>query len=842
MYRFRTWAAPIVEIKIWFSTCWKRGIKLVSLLEIPGMLKNYWKTAWRHITRHRTYAAINIFGLALGLTCCLFILLWVRDEQAMDNFHTGGQRLYIAYTSVSSNGRIDGSYNTPVYYDYANKKRVFVLQDAASEIAGVRDVVLYEKGYVLPWGHPESFQWRDKIIRMSGSRATADFFNVFSFPLIEGRPETALADLHSIAISRKMAEVFFGSPGKAIGQTLRYENRLNFSVTAVFENIAAQSSLQFDFLLPWAAQETGLLEYASGNFDTYLRLADNADPVSVAAGLNRLARSRMEEPKGVTEQIGLQHFGDRYLHDTFVNGEPVTGRITYVRLFSGIAVFILLIACVNFMNLATARSVSRAREVGLRKVVGSTRGPLITQFLGEAMVFAFLSFLLSLVIVVSLLPVFNTFTGKQMGIPFFRPFFWISSLTLVVVTGAIAGSYPALYLSSLKPIRILKGVVRFSPGAIRFRQSLTVFQFVLSIVLIIATLVITRQVSYVQQARLGYDRENLIYVRIDGGLIREKNYLLFKQLASRLPGIEMVDRCTEAIQNMEFVVSDTSIRWEGKGPNDEVGVKPASVGYDFVRLMKMDVVKGRDFSRNVTTDSADAFMVNEEAVREMGLNDPIGKWVSAWKKKGHIVGVLKDFHTGSLRERILPILFDVKEYEDFGLIITRTKPGQTREALASLEKVYKAVNPGYAFSYQFVDEEYRRLYRSETIISGLTVCFAALAIVISCLGLLVLAMLAAKQRIREIGIRRVLGASIEQIVGMFSRDFLGLVLVAFLIAAPLAWYAMQRWLADFAYRIDMAWWIFGLAGFSAALLAWLTVGWQAVQAAIANPAKSLRTD
>ncbi|HEV9037720.1 MAG TPA: FtsX-like permease family protein, partial [Puia sp.] len=551
---------------------------------------------------------------------------------------------------------------------------------------------------------------------------------------------------------------------------------------------------------------------------------------------------RLEQEKGVIVRLGLQRFGDRYLHDTFVNGNPEAGRIAYVRLFSGIAVFILLIACINFMNLATARSVARAREIGLRKVVGSMRGPLIAQFFCEALVFAVLSLSLSLIIVVAFLPFFNTFTGKQLSLPFTQPTFWAYAAVLVLVTGLVAGSYPALYLSSLKPIRILKGAVRFSAGAIRFRRSLTVFQFVLSIALIIATLVITRQVSYVQNTRLGYDRENLIYVRIEGDLVNQKNYLLFKQLASTMPGIALVDRCTEALQNMDFIVSDSSIRWEGKRPDEQVGIKPASVGWDFVRLMKMEVVLGRDFSRTMATDSADAFLVNEEAVREMGLKDPIGKWVSAWKKKGHIIGVLKDFHTASLHEPIMPVLLDVKEYEDFGLIVTRTKPGQTNAALASLESVYKTVNPGYAFSYQFVDEEYKKLYNSELIISRLTVSFAILAILISCLGLLGLAMLAARQRIREIGIRKVLGASVRQIVGLFSRDFLGLIAVAFLIAAPLAGYAMQRWLADFAYRIDISWWVFALAGFSAALLALLTVGWQAIQAARVNPATSLRTE
>ncbi len=806
------------------------------------MLRNYLKIAWRHMTRQKGHAAINIFGLSLGITCCLLIFLWVQDERAVDNFHANGKNLYVAYNAVSSNGKTEGSYNTFVGFDYAANHRTFLMEDVAHAVPGISHVVLYAKGYELPWGHPESFEVGEKVMRLSGSRATPDFFKVFSFPLLEGTPETALRDIHGIAISRRMAEDFFGSPEKAIGRIMRYENRTNFTVSGVFENVPAQSSLQFDFLLPWEAQNTRLLEYSSNNFDTYVQLADKAYPASVTAGIAQFAQPRLPKEKGVDNRIGLQRFGDRYLHDTFVNGSPTTGRIVYVRLFSGIAIFILLIACINFMNLATARSMTRAKEVGLRKVVGSTRGPLIAQFLSEALVFAAFALFLSLFLLFLLLPVFNAFTQKQIALPLRQPLFWVSSFGLVLATGLVAGSYPALYLSSLQPIRILKGTIRFSQGAIWFRKSLTVFQFTLSIILIVATLVITRQVSYVQTARLGYDRENLIYVRIEGDLIKERNYLLFKQLASTMPGIAMVDRCTEALHQMDFVVSDTSIKWEGRGPNEEVGVKPASVGYDFVRIMHMEIVKGRDFSRQIATDSADAFLINEEAARKMGLNDPIGKWVSAWKKKGHIIGVLRDFHTASLHEPILPVLLDVKEYEDFGMILARTKPGQTREAVASLERVYKQVNPAYAFSYQFVDEEYKKMYTSELIISKLTVSFASLAIFISCLGLLGLVMLAAQQRTKEIGIRKVLGASLQQIIALFSRDVLALILVAFLIAAPLAWYAMDRWLGDFAYRTPLSWWVFVLAGAGVGMVALLTVGYQAIRAALANPVKSLRTE
>jgi cell division protein FtsX len=493
------------------------------------------------------------------------------------------------------------------------------------------------------------------------------------------------------------------------------------------------------------------------------------------------------------------------------------------------------------MNLATARSVKRAKEIGLRKVVGSTRGRLIGQFLGEALLFSFLSMILSVILLAILLPAFNHFTGKQIPSPLTQLSFWTSLTGLMFLTGLVAGSYPALYLSSLQPIRVIKGVIRFTQSAIWFRKSLTVFQFVLSILLIIATIVITRQTNYVQNTHLGYDRENLIYIRIEGDLIKRNNYLLFKEEASKMPGIAMVDRSTEAPHAMDFVVAD-DINWEGKPKNASVGFKPASVGYDFVKLMNLKIAEGRDFSRLNATDSADAFMVNEEAVRQMGLKDPLGKWVSAWKKRGHIIAVLKDYHTQSLHEPIKPIMLDIKEYEDFGVIMVRTQPDKTKEALASLAKVYKDVNPNYPFAFQFVDEEYKKLYNSELIISQLSVLFATLAILISCLGLLGLVIFASEQRVKEIGIRKVLGASLSQIITLFSKDFLQLVLLAFLIAAPLAWYFLHQWLQDFAYKISLSWWIFALAGGISVLIALLTMSYQAVKSAMANPVKSLRAE
>ncbi|WP_221622326.1 ABC transporter permease [Larkinella rosea] len=817
----------------------------------PEMLHNYVKIAFRNLVKNTGFSVINIVGLALGMICCLFIFLWVQDEKSVDNFHAKGDNLYTVYQTISANGKVDGNYSTPLRVT-PSQRTGFMLEDVKNAVPEVKHQAFYATGYELPWGHPETFQRGDTKFKLEGSRASSDFFKIFSYPLLAGNAETALSDINGVAISRKMAERFFGTPQKAMGKSLRYENRLDFRVSAVFENLPVESSLKFDFLLNWEAQKTKL-EWSSNEFRLFVELAENANVPTVENKINRFLQPRLAKNKGVTTQIGLQRFRDQYLHSTFVNGKPEGGRIEYVRIFSGVALFILIIACINFMNLATARSVKRAKEVGVRKVLGSTRSHLIGQFFGEAVLLAFLAMLLTLILVVLLVPTFNQFTGKQIPLPFAQGSFWLSLLGLTVLTGLLAGSYPALFLSSLQPVRILKGVLRFTRGSVWFRQGLTVFQFGLAMILLVATLVVSRQTNYVQQAHLGYDRENLLYIRVEGSLANQRGYSLFKELASKMPGIAMVDRSSEAPHTMGFVVDDNdgaaetatgsdAINWEGKEKNASVGFKPTSVGFDFVRLMNLKLAEGRDFSRTNATDSSDAFMVNEEAVRQMGLKNPIGKWVSAWQKKGHIIGILKDYHTHSLHEPIKPLIVDVKEYEYFGVVLVRTEAGKTKEALASLRKVYGEINPNYPFDYQFIDQEYERLYRSEQVMAKLSNVFAVVAILISCLGLLGLVMFSTEQRTKEIGIRKVLGASVGQIVTLFSRDFLRLILIAILIASPIAWYAMNQWLQGFAYKVTVAWWIFALSGAGALAITLLTISFQSIKAALVNPVKSLRSE
>ncbi len=814
------------------------------------MIKHFLLMALRNVVRHKSFSSINIVGLALGMTCCLFIYLWIQDERSMDNFHANGDQLFNMYQTITADGRTEGSYNTPVQFDSLGRK--IPIADIAQVAPEVKAISFYATGYELPWGHPETLQVGTRLHKWNGARANQNFLTMFSYPVISGNAATALKDISGMAISRKLAEIYFGSVENAIGKSMRYENALDFVVNAVFENVTPKSTQQFDFLLNWESQMKQL-PWASPVALTSFQLNDGADVKIVEIKLNRLMQSRIDPKAPFQIELGLQPFRDQYLKAQFVNGKPHGGRMEYVTIFTYAAFFILIIACINFMNLATARSIKRAKEVGVRKAVGSSRWGLIGQFFGESIVLALLALILSVVLVIVFLPSFNLFTGKHLTFPF--EFKTVSLLlALVVFTGLVSGSYPALFLSSLKPAGILKGALRFTKSSIWFRKGLATFQFVISIALLIATIVMTQQTHFIRNTNIGYDRENLIYISLEGELAKQQGYERFKKMATSIPGVMMVDRASETPHAMTFVVDraedgktetaddQDAIRWEGKASGTSTGFKPMSVGFDFLTIMNLKIAEGRGFSAEFATDSADAFMVNEEAVKQMNMKDPIGKWVSAWNKKGHIIGVLKNYNTHSLHEPIKPLIVDVKEYENFGVILVRTEAGKTKEVLEGLERIYKNINPSFAFAYQFLDEEYNKLYRNEQVVTQLSNVFAGLAIVISCLGLLGLVMFSAEQRTKEFGIRKVLGASVQNIVGLLSQDFLKIVLISFCIAAPVAGYFMNQWLQRFAYKISLSWWIFVVSGLAALLIALLTIAYQAMLSATTNPVKSLKAE
>jgi putative ABC transport system permease protein len=792
------------------------------------MLKNFLKVALRNLWKHKGYSFLNIFGLALGMTCSLLILLWVQDERSVDNYHANGARLYGIYENQYYDGKITSGFFTPGVLADQMKKDLPEVQLSAS----------------FNWTSEKTFQIGDKILKQTGRNAGADFFRMFSYPLLAGTPSTALAAPSSIAISHKMANNFFGSPQAAIGKSILYQNKQQFNITAVFEDLPDNTANKFDYLLSWTfflEENSWAKQWGNNGPQTYLMLRKDADPIAFEKKIKRyLDAYNKEQSKAFRIELGMQRYGDVYLHSTIRNGRIEGGRIEYVRLFSIVAIFILLIACINFMNLTTARSVGRAKEIGIRKVVGALRPALIRQFIGEAVVLSLFAVILALGMVLLALPAFNHLTEKNIRFPFSVTSFWLSLAALTLVTGIISGSYPALFLSGFQPIRVLKGMLKFSPATAWFRKGLVVFQFVLSIVLIIGTIVISEQVNYIQSMNLGYDRDNLVVIRLEGDL--PSKYKAFKEAALRLPAISAVTRSTEDPIDMDN--NTGGVQWDNKDPNNTILFTQMAAGYDFVSTLNLKLTQGREFSREFPTDSV-GYLVNEEGLRRIGYKDPIGRNLTMWGKKGKIIGIIKNFHFSSLHNPIEPLIVrfgDEGSDINFGRILVRIKTGQTKPALSQLEALCHTLNPKFPFTYKFMDEEYQNLYKSEAVVHSLSNCFAVLAIVICCLGLLGLAMFTAEQRTKEFGIRKVLGAKAGTLFSLLSKEFLLLVLIAFILASPLAWWAMHSWLQNFAFHINVSWWIFALAGVLALLIALLTVSYQAIKVAVANPVKSLRTE
>ncbi len=790
------------------------------------MLKNYLTIALRNLWRNKGFTSINVLGLALGLACSLLIFLWITDELNVEAYHANGPYLYRVMERQYYDGKVEAQSSTPGLL--------------ADELKKQFPEIVHAAGFT-GWQQYITFSAGDKITRQHGYSAGPDWFRMFSVPLLAGTPETALSSPTGVAISRQVAENYFGTPDAALGQTVRLDFAKEYQVTAVFENLPPNALRKYDFLLSWQdflSRNPWAREWGNNAPHTVIQLRPDADPARLAAKMRYLIREfdKTLDGKNTDVQLFLQPYEDAYLYSNFENGYQDGGRIGYVRLFGVVAVFLLLIACINFMNLSTARSVRRAKEVGVRKVVGAVRSLLVVQFLGEALLLTFLALGTALGMVWLLLPVFNQLTGKEISLRMSSPVPWFSLVGLTLITGLIAGSYPALFLSSLNPARVLKGTLRFGAGATVFRQGLVVFQFILSVLLIVGTLVVYRQVHYVQTKNLGYDRENLLYIPAEGEL--NTRYQTFKQELLRMPGIQSVSYTRQS--PVEIGNSTSGVTWPGKDPNNTMEFYQAGVGYDYLQTMKVRV-NGRDFSPQFGTDSSN-YIINRAAARRIGYQNPIGQPLTMWGRPGVIIGVVEDFHFHSLHVPVEPLIIRLEPDAGGQTILIRTLPGQTRQALASVETLWQRMMPAFPFTCNFADSDYQEMYKSEMMVATLANYFAALAIFISCLGLFGLAAFTAEQRTKEIGVRKVLGASVISIITLLSNDFLKLILLAIVISTPFSWYVTQKWLQNFEYKLDISWWIFALAGGLAILIALLTVSFQSIKAALANPVKSLRSE
>lgn len=785
------------------------------------MFRNYLKIAVRSLLKQKLYSGINIFGLALGMACALLIGLWVKDELSYDRFLPDAERIHYVRVNFPYNGETVTNFTTPG-----------PLYEAIA-----KDVPQIAVSTKINWGNETLVKVGEKAAKQYGRYATDAFFDVFDLPALYGNPKAALAQPDKIVITRKMAETYFPN-GLALGKTLQLDNNKFYTVGAIIEDIPINATVRFDWLVNFKVQEEPWMKtWGNNSFQTYVRLKPTATVARAEATMKGIYPRYADKGNDTGIPI-LQPITNMHLYSEYKDGEAVGGRIEYVRIFSIVALFILLIACINFMNLATARSAMRAKEVGVRKVVGALRSSLIGQFLSESLLTSLLSVVLALIMVWLVLPTFNTIFEKQLTLNLAEPVLWLIILVLVVVTGILSGSYPALFLSSLQPIRILKGRLQVGAGPALFRRALVVFQFSLSIFLIVGMLAVGRQMDYLKTKNLGLDRENVVYVPLEGAIAQPVKAESFRQEIMRLPSVASATTTMSLPIDVQSTSGD--LEWTGKDPKLQTSVSAMSVGVDFIKTMNIKLLTGRDFRTDSKADSSN-YLINEAAAKLMGMSDPVGQEVKFWMGKGRVVGLMKDFHLNSLHQAITPLVLTFTP-GNTGLLLVKTRAGQTGQAIADLERLTKKFNPNYPFTYHFVDEAYEKLYNAEQQVNTLVNYFGLLAILISCLGLFALAAFTAEQRTKEIGVRKVLGASVASIVALLSADFLRLVLIALVLATPVAWWAVSKWLGTFAYQTELTWWIFGVAGLLAVIIAFLTVSYQAVKAALMNPVNALRSE
>lgn len=788
------------------------------------MLKNYFKIALRNIIRHKVYSSLNIAGLAIGMACCILIMLWVQHELSFDRFHTNAPHIY----RLTANA---GDFKAAV-------SPAGMGEGLQAQLPEIRAVIRVSKPMPGLFEAGSNRKFEEKRVFFVDS----NFLQEFSFPLISGNAATALQRPDGILITEAMAKKYFGTQD-AMGKLIRVDNHDQFIVTGILANVPSNSHLQFDVILPMsflAKTDYDLKEKRWGNFNfyTYLRLDKKATTASLPDLTGRIQQLFLRhEGKDSKIDFHLQPLTDIHLHSDLQIDLPGHGNIQYVNIFFLVALFIIAVACINFMNLATARSANRAKEVGLRKVVGAARYQLVLQFLGESLIMSFFSLFVAILIVSIVLPAFNGLADKNLSLHLLDGKPIAGLLAIALITGLVAGSYPALLLSGFKPVKVLKGKLRLGRGNLLFRNSLVITQFVVAIILLAGTAFVYQQLQFIKNKNLGYEKSNLLYIQMTGEIWGKQQALKTALQQSPLTS----DFSVISDPPTALTTGTMDVQWAGKDPQSKVVIPSMDVDEHFVDLFKMKMLSGRHFTTTFNGDSSN-FVINETAMRLMGLNagNAVGKLLDYNDTKGVIIGVVKDFNYKPLQYSIEPLVLRLNRYG--GVVVVRTSPGNTEATIKALSKVYAALNPAYPFSYNFLDKDLDNLYRGEQKMGSIFNLFAILAIFISCLGLYGLSAFMAEQRTREIGVRKVLGASVTGIVYLLSTGFTRLILVAIAIAIPLSWYGISRWLEGFAYHISINWIVFVLASLAVLVIAWITVSYESIKAAIARPAVSLKAE
>ncbi len=786
------------------------------------MFKNFFKIAFRNLWRNKGFSAINIFGLVIGMASAILILLWIQNELSYDLFHKNKDTLYEAWDRETFDADLHCWNTTPKILGPTLKK----------------DYPEIENTTRVNWGNNFLFTIGDKHLTAEGTCVDPAFLTMFSFPLVKGDVKTALGDVYSITITQSFAKRLFGNEDP-VGKIVKLDNMDNFTVKAVMKDLPNNTQFKFDYLLSWAYMEKR--GWSDSNWDnnstqTFVQLKAAASIASVNNKIKNIIIKHLDGKEKI--EIFLHPARQWHLYTDFEKGKVAGGFIETVRMFAVIAAFILLIACINFMNLSTARSEKRAKEVGLRKVVGARKQSLVSQFLGESILIALLAGCIALITVQLCLPAFNTLTQKQLFIDYGNIYFWAAGLSFVLFTGVLAGSYPAFYLSSFQPVKVLKGTFKAAHAALNPRKVLVVLQFSFAIILIICTMIVKRQINYAQERQAGYAKNNLIYHFITGDI--DKNYKLIKnELLSGGTAIAVSKTSAPLTQGWS---NTWGMEWEGKDLNDKTIFNRFCADEDIVKTAGFTLLQGRDISvKEYPTDSL-ACLLNESAVKQMKFKEPLGKLVKDDGFTWHVVGVIKDFILQSPYDPLQPMMIEGSKGWFNVIHIRFSNERSTAQNLKAAEQIFKKYNPEYPFEYKFIDQEYALKFADTKRTATLIGLFAGLTIFISCLGLFGLAAYMAENRIKEIGVRKVLGASVLSITSLLSKEFLQLVIIAMLIATPIAWYAMYKWLMGYQYRISIQWWVFVAAGLLSIIIALVTVSFQAIKAAVANPVRSLRSE
>ena len=786
------------------------------------MIKNYLKTAVRSLWSNKSYGFLNIVGLAVGIAAAALIFLWAEDELLYNDHHQDSERIF----RVMAHQTFD---NTTYTFSSTPGKLAAGLKE---DLPGVEFTARTD------WGLRALFSRNNNNIFQQGIHTDSTFFKILDFPFLYGDPNKPFSQLYSIVISKNMAEKFFGSAEGAYGESLTFNNEKEFVISGIFENLPKNSSLQFDFAIPFKLYELEnewLQSWSNNGVITYVKLGKNTSSGQINFELKEYLQ--VKDKQAISKPF-LFPISDWHLYNKFENGVQVGGRIEYVRLFTIIAWIILIIACINFMNLATARSEKRAKEVGVRKVLGAGRKHLIIQFLLESVILSLISVVLSIGLIYLFLDSFNELVGKELAVSITNPTHLLTLLGVGLICGILAGSYPAFYLSSFNPTTVFKGFVfGGSKGAAFTRKGLVVIQFGISIVLIVSTLIIYDQIQHIQNRQLGYNKNKLIYTNTHGQI--KDHFDVIKQELLETGMIENVALSNQRVLQMGN--NGWGYNWQGKDPNQKILITNELVSHEYVETMGMTLKDGRNF-KNIEEQDSSSIIINESLARLLNKENVIGEIITNGESKFEIIGVVEDFVYSDMYATAAPlILFPQPNATNF-MFIRIKEEAELQKALTKIESVINAQNPGYPFEFKLVDDEFNKIFHTETLTGKLSRIFAFLAIFISCLGLFGLAAYTAERRVREIGIRKVLGASVSGIVKLLSMDFVKLILIAFIIAFPLAWYFMNSWLQNFAYRVQIDWTVFLFAGFATVIIALLTVCFQAIAAALANPIKNLRTE